>query len=212
MKSAKRAVAVVASATLLVACSSSARGQEADPEPLDQLPPAGFGTLGQDDISVRLQTPILMIQMMPLDERVIRLLSPDTYRSLHRLLERNAADIETARRNRGISRPTVFLVTFFGLQERAQFREEEITINSRNRFFRPEAIVPLSATWNQQELGQRQTARAIYLFNEGIPFLEPFEVSYLGSTLGRWGENKIQNLEQEMARVVGRASGGAPPN
>src|SRR5690349_14744137 len=39
------------------------------------LPPAGFGTLRQDDISLRLDNSSLQIRATPLDESIIRLLS-----------------------------------------------------------------------------------------------------------------------------------------
>ena len=44
--------------------------------------PAGYGSLKQDDISVRLQIGGLLVRATPLEESVIRVLAPDSYRSL----------------------------------------------------------------------------------------------------------------------------------
>ena len=79
-----------------------------------ELPPAGFGTLGQNDIGIQLRTPDFVINAIPLDEGIIRLLAPDTYRSMQRLLESKSGDIANTARRYGVSTPTVFLVSFFG--------------------------------------------------------------------------------------------------
>lgn len=169
------------------------------------LLPAGFGTLRQEDISIRLQTRNLRIQIMPLDESIIRLLAPDTYETLRQLLQSRADEIaEEAERN-VISAPSLFVVTFFSLQERAQFREDELTIQSRNRFFRPVATIPLSPTWSGQELNQRESTTAIYLFEEGIELLEPFQVSYADGPSGSW-DRRLRTIERERARVEARAA------
>src|SRR3989442_2015780 len=55
--------------------------------------PAGYGTLRRDDIVVQLSTGTIGIQLLPLEEQVIRLLAPDTHRSLHQLVSSPAAEI-----------------------------------------------------------------------------------------------------------------------
>ena len=50
------------------------------------LVPAGYGTLRQEDIAVRLTTGTFQLRVLPLDERIIRLLAPDSYAALHRLV------------------------------------------------------------------------------------------------------------------------------
>ena len=52
----------------------------------DTIPP-GYGTLRRDDIVVSLSTGTVAVQVLPLDEQVIRLLAPDTYRSLRQLIQ-----------------------------------------------------------------------------------------------------------------------------
>ena len=49
------------------------------------LVPAGYGSLRQDDISVKVRLQTVLVRAIPLDESVIRLLSPDSYRALREL-------------------------------------------------------------------------------------------------------------------------------
>ena len=49
--------------------------------------PPGYGTLLQDQISLRLQRGDLLIKVTPLEEWVIRLTAPDTYDRLRSLVE-----------------------------------------------------------------------------------------------------------------------------
>ncbi|NJD19603.1 MAG: hypothetical protein FIA95_10030, partial [Gemmatimonadetes bacterium] len=46
------------------------------------LPPAGFGSLRQDQVAVFLRTPNVSVRVLPLEEREIRMLAPDPYSSL----------------------------------------------------------------------------------------------------------------------------------
>src|SRR5580765_8551765 len=80
------------------------------------LPPAGLGTLRQDDVATRLALGNVQLRVLPLDERIIRLLSPDTYQSLAQLVATRSADIERVATQHGLRRYQLFLVTFFGLQ------------------------------------------------------------------------------------------------
>lgn len=173
------------------------------------LPPAGYGTLRQDDIAVHLETGTFALRVLPLDERVIRLLAPDSYTSLSRLKALRRADIADAAERNGVSEPTLLLVTFFGLQPQARFTPEDVTITSRNRFFRPLVILPITPRWSELLLRQRETATAIYLYENGIAVLEPFVVGYAGMSSTRWGQ-VLPTLDRERAAVISRAGGRRP--
>src|SRR3954470_22595136 len=58
--------------------------------------PVGYGTLRRDDITVRFASPTVEIQVLPLDDQVIRLLASDTYRSLAQLIRSRGADLTDA--------------------------------------------------------------------------------------------------------------------
>ena len=174
----------------------------------DTIPP-GFGTLKRDDIVVRFATGNLEIQCLPLDEQVIRLLATDTYKSLAQLMQSRRDDINAAAERAGVVKPTLLLVTFYGLVPQARFNPEDLSISSRGRLFRPAGIVPLSPTWGSYQLDARQQAVAIYLFDDGITFRESLSVSYQGLTNESWGR-ALRLLDQERSRVRARAQASPP--
>jgi len=173
----------------------------------DTIPP-GYGTLRRDDIVVQLSTGTIGIQLLPLEQQVIRLLAPDTYRSLHQLVSSRAAEIADAAQRGGTEHPTLVMVTFLGVVPEARFNPEEVNITSRGRLFRPIGIVPLSPTWSSFQLNARQQAAAIYLFEPGISVREELTVSYQGLSSDAWSRS-IRLLDQERARVKARAQSEA---
>src|SRR6266513_5563502 len=169
--------------------------------------PVGYGTLRRDDITIRFASPTVEIQVLPLDDQVIRLLAPDTYRSLAQLIRSRAGDLTDAAARGGAQNPTLMMVTFLGVVPQARFQPEELTITSRGRLFRPIGVVPLSPTWISFQLDARQQAAALYLFEPGISVREELTVSYQGSTSDAWTRS-VRLLDQERARVKARAQLG----
>ena len=191
------------SAAMLLSCAAAQ--QPAHVPGQTDLPPAGYGTLGQDDIGIRLRTQDFVISIMPLDEGVIRLLAPDTYQSMHRLLESKAEELADLARRNGISAPSVFLVSFFGTQTRTRFEAEALTITGQNRLFRPRAFLPVSPSFGDRQVSQRETATAIYIFEDGLRMLDPFTVGYDGVSTNGWAR-VLRTLDRERAAVSVRAA------
>jgi len=200
---ARRALFGATLALLAGAPPRSARAQ-------DTLP-TGFGTLKREDVVITFSTGPLQIQILPLDESVIRLLAPDTYTSLSQLIRQRQAEIDDQAQRAGIQRPNLVLVTFFGLVSQARFVPEDINLSSRGRLFRPVGIVPLSPQWGGQQLDARQQATAIYLFEDGIAWGESLTASYEGMTNDSWSKT-VRTLNAERLRVLGRAAAKAPPS
>jgi hypothetical protein len=169
--------------------------------------PAGYGSLRQDDIAIRLQPPGLIVRVIPLDENVIRLLTPDSYRALRDLQESNRNVIERIARRSGGRRPAVWYVSFFGLQPDARFSPMELVITSAGQDFRPIDVVPLTTGFGEQRLGQRETQSALYMFPGEIDVDHPLVVTFQGERDTTW-EQILQRIERERALVRGRASGG----
>ena len=105
----------------ITACASgtpTASGQEGTPPPITDdttgraSVPVGFGTLRQDDdIAIRLELQGLIVRAIPLDENLIRLLTPDSYRALRELQESNKQAIAAvAPHGRASSRSLVCVV------------------------------------------------------------------------------------------------------
>lgn len=200
-------------AVVLLTAAAAAPGPSAAQQEATELPPEGYGTLKQEDIAVKFETPTLLIRILPLDERVLRLLAPDTYEGLRGLKDMMAPRVDSVSRRLAIRDPSLFVVTFFAREAQSEFDPDDVTITSRNRFFRPLAILPLTPGWSEQRLSQRRTATAVYVFEPGIFVLEPMQVSYAGLISREWDEGRLQTLDQERSAVIARAAraGGGPP-
>ncbi len=176
----------------------------------NDLPPAGFGSLRQDQVAVMITTSNLAVRVLPLDEHVIRLLAPDTYSSLHALVQSRRAAITAAASTAGRDSVSAFFVTFFGLQPQVTFSPDRVAIQSQGIFYRPLGIIPLSPQWNDARVDQRQQASAIYLFDSAIPVSQTFTVFY-GDQNSATFDNSITLLQSERARVLARAAQQPPP-
>ncbi|HEY9227586.1 MAG TPA: hypothetical protein VIP11_13105, partial [Gemmatimonadaceae bacterium] len=114
------------------------------------LVPGGFGTFRQDDISIVLEGEGLRVAAIPLDESVIRLLAPDSYRGLKSLIDSKRATIMQRASVRGVREPRVWRVQFFGLVPDARFVPTDITVTSGGREYRPVDVIPLTIGFGEQ--------------------------------------------------------------
>jgi hypothetical protein len=170
--------------------------------------PAGFGSLRQDDIAIRLEPQGLIIRAIPLDEDVIRLLTPDSYRALRDLEESNRTSIDAITRRSGGRRPTSWYVSFYGLQPEARFSPMELVITSAGQDFRPIDVIPLTTGFGEQRLRQRETQSAVYLYPADVDVDHPLIVTFQGERNSSW-EQLLQRIERERALVRARATGSS---
>lgn len=175
------------------------------------LPPAGYGTLRQDQVGVRLVTGSVAVRVIPLDERVIRLLAVDAYQSLHSLAANRADDIVRAAGTAGHDSTSLFMVTWYGLQPQTQFAPDQLFVTSQGREYRPLGIVPLTSGFAESRIDQRQQAMGIYVFEAGIDVLRPFTVTYQDSSSDQWTQS-LQLLDAERPRARARAQAAERPN
>ncbi|HEY2805178.1 MAG TPA: hypothetical protein VGI92_04895 [Gemmatimonadales bacterium] len=173
------------------------------------LPPPGFGSLRQDDIGIRLDGRNLLIRIIPLDEKVIRLLAPDSYRSLHDMRESHAEQIKAASRP-GMDSAEVFMVTFFGLQPQTRFNPDELQILSQNATYRPVGYVAITPRFSENQVGAREQAAAIFVYEPGIEVLRPFTVTYNSLQSDSWNA-ALTLLNTERARVLARSQAQTRP-
>jgi hypothetical protein len=174
------------------------RGSEA-------LPPPGFGTLKMDDIALLFETAELRIRVLPLDERVLRLLAPDSYASLSGLKRLKTAEVDSTGRRYGVTQPSLFLITVFALQDQVSFTPEDLTVESRGRLYRPIGFAPLSARWGERRLDRRGEAVAVTLFDAGIEPFEDLIISYGTTTTSAWSRI-VRRLDTERAAALSRAA------
>lgn len=181
------------------ACAQAQGGGAIDP-----LPPPGHGSLRQSDLALNTRTDELEVRLVPLDERVTRLLARDAYESLQSLVHSRRASIDSLARMYGISSPGLALVTFFGGRVGARFDPSTLTLGIRNQVQRPRGVVPFSPRFTSQQLDVREQVSAIYVFDELLPVTDDFNFAYQGRVSESWG-NKQRLLDRERGRVAARA-------
>lgn len=182
--------------------SSGAPGAAADATRSDQqrtLVPAGYGTLKQDEITVSIRSGPVLVKVTPLDEAVIRLVAPDTYQRLSALATSRRAE---AARNTPRS-PELFLVSFFSYQPDVVFQPADLQLFHQARLIRPSAILPITAGWGRERLGQQESQTAIYSFEGPIDYAQAMRVRYGTGESDEWTQI-ISRLETERSKVLAR--------
>jgi len=187
----------------LLGCAGPATGQSGErARPV----PAGFGSMSQNDLALRMRNEELEIRFVPLDPRVTPLLAPDAFQSLRNLVETHRRAIDSVAARAGVSQPGLALVSFFGQRPETRFDPQTLTLLIRNRLFRPLGVIPLNAKFSSQQLNVREQASAIYLFEQDIPVDDSFIVSYAGLQSDDW-QGKQAQLDRERSRVEARTRG-----
>ena len=190
----------VGGTTAAAKTEASARAGNAAGPP--DLPPAGLGTLHQDELTVALRSGELLIKVAPLDEAVIRLAAPDAYERLHAAADRYASSPEAIS---ATERPGLVLVSVFSYSAGGAYEPEDLRLEVRGRLLHPQAILPLSAAWGTQQLVQRESRSAVYVFEGPIDWMAPpLAVSYGAARSDDW-QRILPRLQAELARVRARA-------
>ena len=169
--------------------------------PESELPPPGFGTLRQEEVSMVLQSGDLQIMMTPLDESVTRVTAPDTERRLSGLAEGHRAAGGTG---------ALFLVSFYSEQPNVRFVPEEVQLISRGLRLRPTTITPVTPTWGQRRVQQRGTEMAVYSFAGQIDLASEITLVY-GLEQTRAWSSILSRIQAERARARARAGIGGGP-
>jgi len=168
------------------------------------LPPAGFGTLSQDDITIPLESGTLLIKAVPLSEWASRLTAPDTYRRLSGYkLSRGEEILRSARRSGQRGWPLVLLVTYFTRNLQDSFEPYDLQIRSQSFIYRPLDILPVTPDFTRNQLRQQEAQMALYLFEGEIDLDLPLGLVYQDAESTRWAGIRSR-LDQELALVRSR--------
>ena len=171
--------------------------------------PAGFGTLRQDDIALKTSPANgLQVRAIPLDERLIRLLSPDSYRALRDMQISKATQLLAIKDRYRLPSFSVWYVSFFALEQgETRFSPQEFIISNTGRDFRPLDIVPLTPGFGEYRLRQREVQSALFVFDGQIDVNQPITSQMESvSSVTDWGA-VLQRVERERALVRSRAAG-----
>lgn len=163
-----------------------------------------YGTLTQNDLALRMRNEDMEIRFVPLDPRVTRLLANDAFQALRTLVDTRRRAIDSVASRAGVTEPGLALVSFFGQKPDTRFDPQTLTLLVRNRVLRPLGVIALNARFSSQQLGVREQASAIYLFEEDIPVSDSFTLAYGNLVSDDW-QGKQSLLDRERARVSARA-------
>lgn len=204
-------IALVALCALSLTRAAMAQGGQPKTADRDTLIPAGFGTLRQDQIAIRIQTNGLTVSAIPLEESVIRTLAPDSYRTLHALRESKKAALEALRARTGLASVQAWYVTFFNVQQGdARFDAFDLLIRSVGQDFRPVDALPITTGFGDGRVAQRGQQSAIYAFDPQINLYQPLTVTALGQQSTIWGDSMLPLIDRERSLVWSRASSAKP--
>jgi hypothetical protein len=189
-------------APCLAACTLSAAGtgtDEASTGTPGALPPPGYGTLSQRDVSLSLRSGDLQILVTPLAPAVLVATAPDTYRRLDAL----AAPYRTS----GSEASPVFLVSFYSDRPDARFVAEEVQFVSGGLRARPASIHPVTPRWGSGRVAQRETEMAVYVFDRPVDLESDVVLHYGLEESTEWAAI-LTRIQAERARARARATGG----
>ena len=175
------------------------------------LVPAGFGSLKQDDISIRFQLRGLLVRATPLDESIIRVVAPDSYRSLRDRRDSERDRIAALAARYGMRGFSIWSISFHGLEPDVRFTPMDVVISSGGRDFRPIELIPLTTGFGENRLDQRDTQSALYLFDAAIDVTQSLTMMVETTRSAGWDE-VLRLVERERALVRSRAGRtGSPP-
>jgi len=213
-------VMLAASALTVCGCGGTAATPSSEtPPPIagaarDTTPgliPAGFGSLKQDDISIRFQLRGLLVRATPIDESIIRVLAPDSYRSLRDRRESERDRIAALAARYGVRGFSVWSISFYGLEPDVRFSPMDVVVSSVGRDFRPIELIPLTSGFGENRLDQRDTQSALYLFDDAVDVNQPLTVMVETTRSAGW-QDTLRVIERERALVRSRAGrAGSPP-
>jgi len=184
--------------------AAPARGAGRDSSAM--LVPPGFGTLRQDDIALRVSQFGLQVRAIPLDETVIRVLSPDSYRALRDLVASQRERLEQLQRRTALPRLSLWYVSFFALEQgETRFSPMEVNISNVGRDFQPLDVIPLSPGFGAQRLRQREVQHALYVFDGQLDVNQPLAIVYETARNDEWSI-LLHRIERERALVRSRAA------
>jgi hypothetical protein len=173
------------------------------------LIPVGFGTLRQDDIAVRVQlTGGLSVRALPLDESVIRVLSPDSYRALREIVASRRVALDSINRRFRLPRYSVWFVSFFAQEQgETRFSPMEFIITNTGRDFRPLDLVPLTPGFGEYRLRQREVQSALFVFDGQLDVNQPLSVIVETTEGGGWSDI-LKRIDRERVLIRARANRG----
>ncbi len=175
--------------------------------------PAGFGTLRLDDLAIKVSPSSgLQVRAIPLDERFLRLLGPDSYRSLRDIGRSKEKELVAAKERYRLPSYSVWYVNFYAFEQgETRFSPQEFIISNVGRDFRPIDVLPLTPGFGEYRLKQREVQSALFVFDGQIDLNQPMSATMEATaSVTNWGQ-VLQRVERERALVRSRAAAAPKP-
>jgi hypothetical protein len=163
---------------------------------VDLALPPGYGTLRQEEVSLVLRSGDLQLMVTPLHASVTHVTAPDTQRRLSSLAATHPQG--------GADGAGLFLVSFYSDQPDVPFVPEEVQFISRGLRVRPVSISPVTPSWGERRMGQRQTEMAVYDFGDAVDLESPLTLAYAFEQSTAWS-TILPRIQAERARARARA-------
>jgi hypothetical protein len=170
------------------------------PGPPAGTEPSGFGTLRQEDISIGLTSGDLRLLVTPLQRTITHVTAPDTEQRLDAL----AAAHTASGREDGAG---LFLVSLYSDRPDVGFVPEDVQLVAQGFRLRPIYIEPLTPSWGERRLRQREQALAVYDFGSGVDLEREIVLVYGLAESAQWSVI-LPRVQAERARVRAREGAG----
>ena len=181
---------------LLGGCTIAPGPETAGPSGSPNDFPTGYGTLRQEDVSMQLVSGDLQLMVTPLHESVTHVTAPDTQRRLDALVDAYAST--GSEDGSGL-----FLVSFFSDRPDVRFDPEEVQLLDQGFRLRPASITPLTPTWGERRVQQREQVMAVYRYAGSIDLESDLVLAYGMQQTSQWSAI-LTRIRAERARVRSR--------
>lgn len=212
-------VGAIAALAGVLACGTATQATAQVPPPAGNRPaladtldpnyiPIGFGTLRQDDVAIKVSPGSgLQVRAVPLDERILRLMSPDSYRSLREIVAGKQRQVDGVRERNGLQSYSLWYVSFYALEQgETRFSPSEFIISNVGRDFRPLDIFPLSPGFGEYRLKQREVQSALYVFDGALDVNQPLTAQLESVRSVTDWTAVLERVERERSLVRSRAA------
>jgi len=166
--------------------------------------PAGYGSLGIEQISVYLSRGELQMRVTPLSEAVIRTTTPGWWQQLSTIASGHQAIF---REQTGSAVDfQLFLVAVHSEVLPAGFEQEELALVSRGLRYRPVNIRPMTREWTRRVVMPREVLLAVYAFPADVTLDSTLEIEYQEVRMRSWPDI-LARIEAEQSRIRSRLPG-----
>jgi len=197
----KQIFCIAGCAAVLAGTPLAARGQVGIDTARNDNLPVGQGHLSMGTVTLTLNNGNLQVVFIPLDERVLRLVTRDSYERTEGTLLSQRRAIDSVFSLTGVSSPGIAFVSFQGLAPNTRFDPEQLVLNFHGQQYHPVGIIPMSTTFSNHQLDVRQQVQALFLYRRDIPVRESFTLSYLNATSEDWA-NRLSRFDAERSRIL----------